>query len=112
MFPKMEFCLTSITMAELDTLTQTDFAPHLDHAFTIAVQSAVIATVLTQVRTLGAPAPGQTREPFALLFHNPQNLRLPQGIYPVSHPTLGILEIFLVQVAGGPGGSDFEAIFN
>jgi hypothetical protein len=36
---------------------------------------------------------------------------LPQGIYPVEHPALGMMEIFLVPVGPTSGGNGYNAVF-
>jgi hypothetical protein len=60
---------------------------------------------------LGHRRTGTSRDPFSLTFRGPAGLRGEQGIHRLEHPELGVLEIFLVQIAGQPDGSVFEAIF-
>ena len=48
---------------------------------------------------------------FSLLFVAPAGPFLPQAIYPVQHPALGTLEIFLVPVGPVPGGNGYHAVF-
>jgi hypothetical protein len=60
-----------------------------------------------QVDSLG-PAREGSREPFALKFWTADgSVRLRQHIYAVSHPSLGRMEVFLVQIR-----AYFEAVFN
>src|SRR3954469_6901483 len=48
---------------------------------------------------------------FTLQFVAPESSRLKQGIYPVKHPKLGTLEIFLVPGGLGPQGHGYHAVF-
>jgi hypothetical protein len=48
---------------------------------------------------------------FSLHFLAPQGRWLPQGIYPVKHPTLGTLEIFLVPTGALHDGHGYHAVF-
>ena len=41
----------------------------------------------------------------------PKGTALPQSIYPVTHPALGLMEIFLVPVGPLSGGVGYQAIF-
>ena len=50
-------------------------------------------------------------ESFSLLFEGPKHRPLPQGVFELSHPGLGMLEIFLVPV-GVDGARHYEAVFN
>ena len=51
------------------------------------------------------------RNPFSILFLGPPSPVLPQQIYPLEHPELGRLEIFIVPVGARPEGILYEAIF-
>ncbi len=48
---------------------------------------------------------------FSLLFVSPAGPWLPQAIYPVKHPDLGTIEIFLVPVGPVSGGNGYHATF-
>ena len=50
-------------------------------------------------------------ESFSLLFEGPKDRPLSQGLFELSHPGLGALEIFLVPV-GVDGTRHYEAVFN
>lgn len=96
----------------LDSLTATHFDPHVGTEFSIRPDGAGdVALELIAVRRLGHGVPGASRAPFALDFRGRTGLRLDQGTYPLEHPAIGTIEIFLVQTADRPGGSEFEAIF-
>ena len=102
------------TMLDLATASRSHFAACVGQRFEIPASpgSIAIAIELAEVRPLGGAAPGTTREPFALTFRGAPALRLPQRIYRLENATLGILEIFLVPIAGDATASHFEAIFN
>ena len=51
-------------------------------------------------------------EAFSLFFLGPLDHFLPQRIHRLRHVGLGELEIFLVPVAQGNGGFQYEAVFN
>jgi hypothetical protein len=98
-------------MIPLDTLQHSSFAPLLGQAFILHAGHEV-EMVLHAATVLGHRRLEALRDPFSLTFHGRQGLRLPQGIYRFSHPSLGELEIFIAQAADGPKGSEFEAVFN
>ena len=60
----------------------------------------------------GGDAEGKrVRRPFSLIYRGPLTPILPQQIYPVEHPELGTLELFLVPVGPEGGGMQYEAVF-
>ena len=73
-----------------------DFEPHLDAVFEMTSPGGHGAAEARKDRTLRAGDPrGRS---FSLLFVAPAGPSLPQAIYPVRHPALGTMEIFLVPV--------------
>lgn len=48
---------------------------------------------------------------FSLLFRFP-GLQLPQGTYPLAHPSLGEVDLFLVPIRQRREGILYEAVFN
>jgi hypothetical protein len=100
----------------LDQLTVADFGPHLKTAFRTHVEPGdVLELELIEASPIG-PADGSTasRQPFSLIFRGPRERLLGQRIYPIEHPQLGTLEIFLVPLGplGDPDGLHYQAIFN
>jgi hypothetical protein len=95
-------------MKTLEELTCGDFEPLTGKVFL----SGEVALTLHLAKELGHQRQGSLRKPFSLLFRGPPGLRAPQGIYRLKNETLGELEIFITQVADGPQGADFEAVFN
>ena len=95
-------------MTEL--LTAGDFAGHLGTVF--AAAEVDVALELVEVKPLPAHGAALAREPFSLLFRGPRERLLPQATYPLSHPAMGELEIFLVPIAQDAGGTSYEAIYS
>lgn len=99
-------------MLALDQVDRTTFAPHLGETFEAVFPDGRLPFTLAEVRPLGAARPGVIREPFALTFHAPPKHRFPQHTYRLEHPTLGAMELFLVQVGATPQAAHLEAVFN
>jgi hypothetical protein len=49
---------------------------------------------------------------FSLLFVAPPDTPVSQDLFPVEHPVLGTMELFLVPVGGDDQGIKYEAVFN
>ena len=98
-------------MLDLATVRCEQFAACLNQDFEIVFADGALPVKLSEARPLGV-RPESIREPFALSFVADRPLRLPQGIYKMRHPSLGEMEIFLVQIAADQSGSSFEAVFN
>ena len=94
-------------------LTLADFTPHVGKKFPVNLQlpQPFELELLSAEPSRRAPRPG-SRQSFALLFHAAPQWRCPQNTYPIVHPTLGEMPVFLVPVGRGPDGTDLEAIFN
>lgn len=95
----------------MDPLTLDSFAPHQGSTFELEGPTGSIPLELAQVSPLGHGRPG-ARAPFALLFLAPDAKHLEQRIWPLTHPQLGRLEIFLVPLGPREGRMRYEAIFN
>ena len=98
--------------ADLATLKIDDFAPHVDAAF--EMQTPAGAVPLKLVNADGGPEAvkgGREGGSFSLQFVAPQGRWLPQGTYPVKHPTLGTIEIFLVPSGAVQDGHGYHAVF-
>jgi hypothetical protein len=98
-------------MLDLAKVQCSEFAAWVNQDFEVVTGSGTLSLKLSEARPLGT-RPESTREPFALTFRGAPQLRLPQGIYKMSHAQLGEMEIFLVQIAGDQSNSTFEAVFN
>lgn len=95
-------------MIPLESVDHDTFAPHTGEAF---ITSSGVTLHLKSVSKLGHRRADAARDPFSLTFGGAQGLRLPQGIYHFMCGPLGEIELFITQVADGPQGSEFEAIF-
>jgi hypothetical protein len=96
-------------MVDLAALRIDDFTPHLEAAFDMHTAGGVAPQKLAKVDPVGDS--GRAGGAFSLIFVAPKGLRQPQAIYPVKHPTLGIMEIFLVPVGPTQGGDGYQAVF-
>ena len=95
--------------ADIAALAIGDFSPHLDAVFDMQTAGGVVPLKLAKVDPVGDS--GRAGGAFSLIFVAPTALPQPQAIYPVNHPTLGIMEIFLVPVGPTQGGDGYQAIF-
>jgi hypothetical protein len=98
----------------LEQLSHQDFIPHLNTIFTIHYgENETFQAELAEVSTLGdEPKNAAQRWSFALVFQVAGNEQyLVQQIYPVSHPILGQMEVFIVPL--GPDGDymRYEIVF-
>lgn len=98
-----------MSSTDLATLKIDDFAPHRDSVFDMQTADGVVPLKLVKVDPAGAS--GREGGAFSLLFVAPQGPWLPQAIYPIQHPALGTMEIFLVPIGPLPGGKGYQAIF-
>ncbi len=103
----------------LDQLTVTDFDAHVNSSFRVLLGSGdALDLELIEAKTIGESrrpdSPGIRQHAFSLVFRGPRDRLLPQRIYPVEHPTLGVLEIFLVPLGpeGNSQGLHYQAVFN
>jgi hypothetical protein len=96
-------------MADLGALRIDDFSPHLDAIFDLQVTGGVVPQKLVKVDPAGDS--GREGGAFSLIFVAPKGPWLPQAIYPVKHPVLGMMEIFLVPVGPTQGGNGYQAVF-
>jgi hypothetical protein len=94
---------------DLGTLTIEDFATHLHAVFDMQSPAGVMPLRLVKADPAGVS--GRAGGAFSLLFTAPSGPWLPQAIYPVQHPALGTMEIFLVPVGPESGGNGYQAIF-
>jgi hypothetical protein len=98
-------------MSDLDigTVTAEDFSPRLSDDFRLRAADAELTLKLAEVKRLGAAM--RAGGAFSLLFVAAAGPQLVQAIYPLTHPVLGRLDIFLVPIGPVPGGAGYEAVF-
>ncbi|MFB9266316.1 DUF6916 family protein [Bradyrhizobium erythrophlei] len=94
---------------DLATLHIDDFTAHKDAAFDMQTANGVVPLRLAKVDAAGNS--GRQGGAFSLLFAAPKGPWLPQAIYPVTHPRLGTMEIFLVPIGPLADGNGYQAIF-
>lgn len=102
-----------------EALTREVLVPHRGTEFQLPLATELLAFELTEVNSLGhgpgsGTGPGEVAlraEPFSLVFRGPRQPILPQAIYPLDHPVLGRLEIFLVPIGYDDRGLRYEAVF-
>jgi hypothetical protein len=96
----------------LETFTLQTFVPLLGGAFDLmSPNDGSIPLELAEARSAGSSPDGTGREPFSLTFAGPGEPLLGQGTYPLSHPTLGEFDLFIVPVERDADGVRYEAVF-
>ncbi len=95
--------------ADLAALGIADFSPHLNATFEMQGPAGVLPLKLVKVDPAGNS--GRAGGAFSLIFVAPKGPWLPQAIYPVPHPLLGTIEMFLVPVGPMQGGNAYQAVF-
>ena len=96
-------------LTDLAALKVGNFSSHLDTLFELKTRGNKIPLKL--VKTEAGGKSKRAGGAFSLLFVAPAGRVLPQAIYPVTHPALGTMEIFLVPVGPLPGGNGYHAVF-
>lgn len=97
------------SMADLAELKLGDFSSHLDTIFDMQAAGGKLALKLVKAEPAGQS--GRAGGAFSLLFVAPAGPWLPQGTYPVTHPALGTMEIFLVPIGKMQDGNGYQAVF-
>lgn len=96
---------------DLATVTKDTFAPHVGSRFSLPLSDGVLELELFAVEALHG-SPNAPRAPFVLRFRTPAVMgHVPQRMYPLAHPVLGTLEIFLVPLGADAQGMRYEAVF-
>jgi hypothetical protein len=88
------------------------FTPLVGTNFRAALREGSLDLLLSVVQPLSGALSGPRAEPFALLFHGPAQLVLPQAMYRLEHPQLAAFELFIVPLGPDAVGMRYEAIFN
>lgn len=102
---------------DLGTVSWETFSGHVGSGFTLGPagedsEPAALPLRLTSADTGGDSPPGGGRAPFSLMFSGPPEPIVPQGIYRLSHPELGTLDLFLVPLAPDGDGARYQAVFS
>ena len=93
----------------LAELTADDFERCRGENFRLTAGSNALELALVEVRRLGAAM--RQGGAFSLTFQSPPGPFVPQATYPIGHPELGTLEIFIVPLGPKNGGNQYEVIF-
>jgi len=96
----------------MELLTLEHFAGCVNETFTASLEDMCIEFVLVEARPLPVRVPHAQRAPFTLLFRNTAAFLFPQQIYPMRHPRIGEVGIFIVPIAREREGFLYEAVFN
>jgi hypothetical protein len=94
---------------DVAALTAADFEPLSGADFTLAAPSGALVLKLTDVRHLGTAL--RAGGAFSLQFTTPPGPFLPQAIYPITHPELGTVELFIVPLGPKDGANRYEVVF-
>jgi hypothetical protein len=92
----------------LADLTAASLAKRVQDTFSLSTPAGALKLKLVEVEELGQ---GLSRRAFSLRFVGPPQPSLPQAIYRLDNPTLGVLEIFLVPLGPHDGAMRYEAVF-
>ena len=94
----------------LSAVSLETFSPHVSTVFTLHWEGEECPLTLEDASAARGGSPAK-RQPFSLLFTGTPGRVFPQHIYPLTHPVLGRIEIFLVPVGASSEGTQYEAIF-
>jgi len=96
----------------MELLTLEHFSGCVNQSFTTRLDDVNLEFVLVEARPIGAAAPHPMRKPFSLLFRNTAAVVFPQKTYPMHHPQVGEVGVFLVPIAYEKAGFLYQAVFN
>src|SRR6202000_2057300 len=99
--------LRMASKVDLAAVAIDDFRPHLGTAFDVQSARGTVAMTLSRVDPAGDS--GRRGGAFSLVFEAPRGPWLEQSIYPMQHPALGEMEIFLVPVVPHKAGNGYQA---
>jgi hypothetical protein len=88
-------------------LTLADFIPHLHTRFKVADKDDDELELTSATDRSNAQL-----VQFSLIFTGVASPYLPQGVYELTHPRMGNLELFLVPVGPDLTGMRYEAVFS
>lgn len=96
----------------MELLTLEHFSGCVNEPFATRLDDVHLEFVLVEARPIGTGTPHPVRQPFSLLFRNTAAVVFPQKIYPMHHPRVGEVGIFLVPIAYEKAGFLYQAVFN
>jgi hypothetical protein len=87
-----------------------DFEPRKGESFRLTAGGKALDLTLSEVQRLGTAL--REGGAFSLIFSTPAGGPIaPQAIYPLEHPALGTLELFVVPIQPKEGSHRYEVIF-
>jgi hypothetical protein len=94
--------------------TEEDFKRHEGTKFLVRVEAPrPLELELTQVKSYNPQASeNNNMERFSLFFDGPADMFLQQGLYPLEHPEMGEMQLFMVPIGRGEHGFQYEVVFN
>ncbi len=98
-------------MIDLATLDSSVITPLVGQSMILRSGEQSASLEVTEVRLHNSKHPSAGRQGFSVSFRGQPGLRIPQAIYHVEHPAIGVMEIFITQTGDGAQGSEFESIF-
>jgi hypothetical protein len=97
---------------DLAKVTCADFLPFVGSAFGFETEAGTVSATLVEAVESPSPPPGaEFRQSFSLLFQCDTAL-LNQGTYPVSHPEIETIALFVTPISGGADHCQIETVFN
>jgi hypothetical protein len=108
---------------DLNTATHETFRPFVGSVFSVSAASGPVELTLDNVKLASEATIRDShvevdgvvlppRRAFALTFEGPQTPVLHQGIYPLDHPEIGRLDLFLVPFRQDAVCSLYESVFS
>jgi hypothetical protein len=91
------------------SLTADDFEPHTGETFHLKTTKGALELKLVEVQRLGQAL--REGGAFSLMFVSAPGPFAPQATYPLAHPALGTIELFVVPLGPKDGGNRYEVIF-
>ena len=95
----------------LDRLRKEDFEPLIGHRVSVVAGGSSTELEVAEASSLKSPSPRET-PPFRVILRSRDGWRAPQGMFRISHPKLGELELFAVPIGPDAEGLCYEILFN
>ncbi len=97
----------------MQVLSREAFAGQANETFDLGLGESSMPVTLVEVQALPThPYPGMLRSPVSLVFRSGSPVVLPQKVYRLKNPALGVVELFLVPVGRDVSGVLYQAVFN
>lgn len=96
----------------MTTLTLEHFMTHIGTSFPLADHPPAGLVLTTAAAIPAGSGSNDGRTAFALTFQSTDTRNWGQDLYRIGHPVLGVIEVFMVPVAGDRHGVTYEAVFN